>query len=736
MRMFLSILFSILAASFCVADEEVCHAGDCSSVVDASFVQVGVAIHSKKAVQDPATAAEITGVSQNAAGDLTILIVACIMNGVICFVFMLITSVLRNHYPKILCNNSLIKAVKDNPPADWFSWVWATLEKGRAEQVESCTLDAAMLIEYTVFCMRLCAWIATPALFIAGPLCYFTGHGEAEAVGDNLSMIGINNVRPGHPYIYKVYGVLTIYVVVVTHKEVMRSMKTFQKFRVEYLERMKDPQASVVMVEGIPEDYQSEERVRNYFSEMFSPDVVDEVYMVQYIPELEAAYASWKAAKLSFGKAEAIQKTATDAKKEDTSKEADAVKEEKKKVDAAVLQVQKLRKDAVLRAKTRIGDPNGHTAFVKFKSRSEVRIALSMQFAKDSDEWCISQPAEPDAIIWSDLKVPEERKGVQKIIGYVLVFLLYMSFTPFCVWVTNISSAINLGPLQPVWEVYAPTLGLLIFLSFVPTVLIQIFSLLFAYKTDLKVQHQLQVWYFWFLVFFVILVTVVGSDFAGFFAKVAENPLAFPLVLADRMPSTTHYYLNYLSAQWFTHGMNLSRYLQVTKFVGFRQIYEDEDARKMSEPEDQDYYGMGSRSARFTSTLLIAIIFGILSPLMGWIAFVNFFICRMFYGYLLVYAEGRKADSGGEFFVTQLEHTYCGILIFVLLMIGIFTVRAPSKIPLVCAWTSLFITAWSWRRFHKQEWEVLPWADMKRHKAEHEKTKQTYAQPALVEKLD
>ncbi|CAK9093642.1 Hypothetical protein (Fragment) [Durusdinium trenchii] len=145
-------------------------------------------------------------------------------------------------------------------------------------------------------------------------------------------------------------------------------------------------------------------------------------------------------------------------------------------------------------------------------------------------------------------------------------------------------------------QAYAPTLGLLIFLSFAPTVLINIFSLLFNFKSEVKNQLELQNWYFWFMVFFVIGVTVVGQDFVNFVEQVAKQPTQLPMVLAEKMPTSTHYYLNFLVLQWVTHAMNLTRYMQVTKFVGFSKIWSEDDARALAEPEDQDYYGMGSRT--------------------------------------------------------------------------------------------------------------------------------------------
>merc|ERR1712113_1175139 len=113
------------------------------------------------------------------------------------------------------------------------------------------------------------------------------------------------------------------------------------------------------------------------------------------------------------------------------------------------------------------------------------------------------------------------------------------------------------------------------------------------------------------------------------------------------MPRTTHFYLNYVVLQPVTHAMNLTRYIQIIKFSAFRRLYDDDMAKKLAEPEDQDYYGMGSRSARFTMMLLIGLIFGTICPIMNIVVLLNFLVCRLIYGYLLAYAEERKTDQGG-----------------------------------------------------------------------------------------
>ena len=50
---------------------------------------------------------------------------------------------------------------------------------------------------------------------------------------------------------------------------------------------------------------------------------------------------------------------------------------------------------------------------------------------------------------------------------------------------------------------------------------------------------------------------------------------------------------------------NLTRYMNLSKFLGFRAVFTEEEAKKRAEPEDQDYYGFGSRSARWCINLLV-----------------------------------------------------------------------------------------------------------------------------------
>merc|ERR1719265_1329109 len=102
------------------------------------------------------------------------------------------------------------------------------------------------------------------------------------------------------------------------------------------------------------------------------------------------------------------------------------------------------------------------------------------------------------------------------------------------------------------------------------------------------------------------------------------------------------------------------RYVPLGKWMMAKQLYSEEEARQMSEPEDQDYYGLGSRTARFTINLCIGIVFGTLSPPINLLTWINFAVCRLVYGYLVNFAETKKPDLGGKFWVHSLYHVFVG----------------------------------------------------------------------------
>lgn len=204
--------------------------------------------------------------------------------------------------------------------------------------------------------------------------------------------------------------------------------------------------------------------------------------------------------------------------------------------------------------------------------------------------------------------------------------------------------------------------------------------------------------------------------------------------MATALPTSTHFYLNFLILQCPLHFLQLTRWMQVLKFLAFSRIFKAERARELAEPEGQAFNGVGSRSARFTIQLLIGVVYTTISPLCSVTCFLNFATCRLVYGYLMVYAEGRKADLGGVFWATQLGHVYIGVLLHNVVVTGILSLRAQVPLPALIALPSIPYCLLRLRRWHRGlQWEKLPFKEYVQGDFQVPAAdKQVYVQPELL----
>jgi len=384
-------------------------------------------------------------------------------------------------------------------------------------------------------------------------------------------------------------------------------------------------------------------------------------------------------------------------------------------IDDLRLQADKLR-TSICEASSRPGleGYNCTTGFVTFHDRSDAEVATRLtNISSDLKEWRIDHPPEPSDILWVDLMQDPTAERGRKVVGYLLMVGLYFAYMPLIIGITNVAKIVDMGPFQPLWAGVAPTLGLTVMVSFLPTFIIAIFKVFFTLKAEAWAQLRLQEWYFWFQMIFVVMATAVGQNTRDFTKSLATEPFSIFSTLADSMPYATHFYMNYLVMQWVTHGMNLLRYMNLIKFKTFCAMYEDEEAALKSEPEDQDYYGLGSRNARWTTNMVITTVFGTLSPPMYFLGFINFALCRLVYGYLMPFAESRKPDLGGVFWVTAMRHLHHGLMIYAILMTGVLFLRPSNIIPGLAVLPSIGYVYWSLKYFNEHfAWEKLPFHEL------------------------
>jgi len=650
-------------------------------------------------------AAAQTGVAGNADDDIYAFIAALIANTGTIVGCIAVFMVLRGHFPMIYTNNITgVGAVWDsNPiPEGTFGWASAAWFTPTDESAKRIGLDNALLLQFTEVCMRILLIIGIPLVFIEGPLNWAFG-GNAAGL-DYMSYLSFGNVEVGHPWLYYVHACFVWFVVLTVQTQIYAAQKRFLTQRYNWLKGLPDMRANTLLIEGIPEKNRSDQKIKTFFETMMGPGTVQSAAVLKDTTELCKKVAEKDALELS------IMELTEDDQGKKPQLEQDLA-QARKDIDQLRLEVRTQAAKTVDNADgEKVPDPiNLSKAFVTFKQSRQAQICLNLQFNSDSSVYVASVPPEPRDMLWNDLTADPTVQSARDVIGYALVVGLYFAYMPLVIGISQVAGAVDMGPLQSAWEGLAPTMGLQIMVGFLPTILLLIFRSFFILKADAWSQTRLQKWYFWFQVVFVILITAIGDSVVEFTTTIFTDPIAVFGMLAETMPHATHFYMNFLVLQWTTHAMNLLRYVPLSKFLGFRNIFEEEEARAKAEPEDQDYYGLGSRSARFTINMVIGIVYSTLSPTVALLACMNFACCRLFYGYLIPFAETKKPDLGGIFWVTSLEHVFIGNCIYCVLMTGVLFGRAPTGTPGIMVAPTIFYVLWSLGRFKEAfSWENLP----------------------------
>eukprot|EP00930_Biecheleria_cincta_P087308 TRINITY_DN7654_c0_g3_i1.p1 TRINITY_DN7654_c0_g3~~TRINITY_DN7654_c0_g3_i1.p1 ORF type:complete len:766 (-),score=140.34 TRINITY_DN7654_c0_g3_i1:182-2479(-) len=656
-------------------------------------------------------AEKLMGVTRNTAGDLFALFNNILTNLAIAAGCSVAFSVLRQRFPRVYSDNVAKQIAPVVPDDSFLGWVKVGFTVDIDQAAETLGLDSALMLEFINLSLKILAIIMIPSILMLMPMHMLFGQNDHGV--DRLSKVGMANVKRGHPWLYYVHGLVVLGVCIVLKSCVFHAQSTFlNRRRFKWLKGLHGVRARTVLVEGIPEDWRSAEGIRKFFTAAFDANLIEDVHMVMKTEALEHHVSGRDKAKNEKLKAERYFQEHGERptyRPNVVGSSVDAIDHWTKQVEVLTSQISEERSNLQKSADT-VGGVNCASAFVTFKDKKHAEIAKELDYFPDPDEFVVSMAPDSRTIRWWNLRQSAEYSQAQQLLGYAAIFGLYVAFMPACLGTTNIANAINLGPT---FAAMAPSLGLTLWLSFFPTVLLFIIENFFCMSSSHLAQERLLVWYFWFQVVFVILVTAIGNDFVNFIAKVAMNPIGLATIMADQLPKATHFYINYLVLQWSTHFMNLLRYINLSKFLGFKQIYGEEEAKSMSEPEAQDYYGFGSRSARWTIKLIIGIIFSTLSPTVPLMAFIDFVFSKCVYGYLITVAETKKADMGGHFWVDNLRHTLMGGILYSVLMAGVLFSRAPNKIPGFVATGAVFFMFLSLHNFDRAfQWVRLPYHDV------------------------
>eukprot|EP00913_Durusdinium_trenchii_P011416 g10721.t1 len=368
--------------------------------------------------------------------------------------------------------------------------VWAALGPSIDDVVEMVGLDHGMLLEFSNFVMKLFLFLGVPALMVLSPLYAFSGGHAANS----LTQV----------YIFRVQETC------------------FMHRRKAWLMRMPMPRSQTVLVESIPFEYQNAASVTQFFEEIFG--CLKQVSFIRQSSTLLSCITARNYCSQDLHEAEFAwdKEGAVDTDRQSLLE---------KKLAEAVAKVEEERKKILSSDEDMCG-----AAFVTFKDQKQSIMALNMRYTADDEEFVVSVPPDPSDVRYADLQLDPRHVAASSLIGYGLIAGIFFGFIPIVAGITNLTtleSVCKIGflndffgrnpSLAAMWEGLASTLGLTIFMSFLPTFLVMIFSACFTMKANAWEQHHIQQWYFYFLVVYVLLVTAVGTSLWDRFKELVEE---------------------------------------------------------------------------------------------------------------------------------------------------------------------------------------------------------------------
>jgi len=606
------------------------------------------------------------------AGDLTLLFVFIALNIIIIGILVFVVSHARRKFPEVYSNNVTIgEAPRILDDDSLFGWLHASWDLDIDDVEHTRGLDQAMHLEFMHFSMRLLVLIGVPLVCVLGPLHWLCGGGRPGT--DTLSKWGMANVADASDgpteWIYWIHSALVWAVVVLTTNSINDAQEKFIRKRMRWLKEMPAPRCNTVLFEGIPDDCRTDDKMAAFLDDIFEESVVKEAHVVKRISSLSKLTEQWRVARL---------RAAADGTTE-RMKELEDIK------TAAKLERSRLDE------KLQRGDADVHSgkAFVTFKDGRFAEMAKMVPFTHASHEYQAYTPPSPADVNYLGLQMPPSLVRFYDTVGHACIAGLFFVCLPAVfalAFLGQVSNATSGLPGSLLWRAisvgFIGPIGLQIILSAIPVVLLMIFKSFFFLRSASWTQHRLQQWYFGFLMFLLLLANCIGANLADTIKRIAQEPFSTLWLLADTMPETSHFYFFFTLVWWVGHALNTMRFEFQAQFAAYLVLKPGDKAGAYEQSrEDYAHNGLGGRSARFTIMLVVPLVFCIICPLITVLSVVNFMLGRLFIGYLVVFAERKKPDLGGAFWVAQLTDLHKGLFLFVLLMTGMLYQRAVTIVP-------------------------------------------------------
>jgi len=682
---------------------------------------------------------KVMGVALNGESDVqtlnTSLLVGCVGSAGIFLAF----SILHVVVPQVYHRRRKTSKLEDDPDYlehmhlqvssgfRWVDFIWKVWNTTPEDEVRLAGLDGWSLLEFVRLNLRIMTILGPFMLAVVLPLHFFFNK-ESRNHLDWLSCLDIGNV-PREDWMLWFHAAVVWFVVLISAWQITLAHDGFTERRYQWLATVPRPRSTTVMVRNIPPMYRSDSALKEYFDRVFSEEsahTVERAYVIRKTGRLPKLVKQLESSKYEAAVASSRLNKAPEAEKSTLESELQRCQLMVTNLKSRVAKEQQAVETALQgpRPDWKVASSSG---FVTFTTILSQRLASREQCTRDVQAFRMYMAPDPHDVLYENLAEDDINASSWKWLGRLALLAVFLFWIPIVVAIsgwTTLSSIQGTVPAVKKFVEAHPAVGSLmsgvlataalkIFMMFLPSVLHFIITSTLHLKAGSVEQLKLQQWGTAFLVLFVVLVTSLGRGLTITFFIVMQEPAKIISLLAASLPSASHFYFNYVILGWLVLPMDMLRMTNLATWFFYRRVcsFEEEEAQQYAEAEDPAYYGLGIRMAR---TVLVASIFYIFcscSPLILVFTWIYFFLAQFVFGYLLLFCETKKPDTGGVFWLQAMEQLFLVLAIYVMLMVGVLRGLNKNGIwagPPVVALASLAVLYVARREVKNLAFDTLP----------------------------
>ncbi|KAF7760233.1 hypothetical protein Agabi119p4_10909 [Agaricus bisporus var. burnettii] len=351
------------------------------------------------------------------------------------------------------------------------------------------------------------------------------------------------------------------------------------------------------------------------------------------------------------------------------------------------------------------------SAFVTFEKMSSAQIAIQVTHATNAFQLTTYPAPEPRDIVWANMTSPTSVIRTRDVIVVLLmILLLFFWFIP----ITGLASLLSykeikkampwLGVLidrneqvRAIVQNSLPSVAMITLNALLPFML-EALTYVQGYRARSWVEYSLLKKYFLFLLINVVFIFLLATTYWQLVRDLANSPAKVPekLALALQAGSARHFFLSYVILQGI--GIMPLQLLNLGVIIPrfFFRLFLTRTPRDFAELNAPPVINYGVVYPQAILMFVITMLYSVQQPLIVIFGAVYFGVGYVVYKYKLLFVFYKPYESQGQAWPITFIRLIWGVVIFLVFMIGIFSLRTYWTLSSLLIPLLMGTVAWSW----------------------------------------